>query len=121
MRKTYRKKGAGLREWFKTKALPWLKRAGRDIRDYIKNKHLISRGIGYLAGAAAGTLSENPLVGAVASKGAQYATNKLTGGWGKPRGRKSRGGSLGFYHTSSTRTPRITYGNGCKKKRKKRR
>lgn len=120
MRKTYRK-GAGLISWFKSKALPWLKKAGVNVKNYIKNQHLVSRGIGYLAGAAAGGLTENPLAAGLASKGAQYMTNKITGGWG----RKSRGGSLGFYHSKSARTPRITYGKGskckCKKKRKKKR
>lgn len=118
-RKIYRKKGAGLIDWWRKKAAPWLNRAGKDIKHFVKNQHLVSRGIGYLAGAAAGGLTENPLVAGLASKGVQYATQKATGGWG----RKSRGGSLGFYHVRSTRTPRITYGKGCgcKKKRKKKR
>lgn len=119
MRKTYRKKGRGLKEWWNKRALPWLKKAGVNVKNFVKNQHLVSRGIGYLAGAAAGGLTENPLVGSLTSKGVQYATQKATGGWG----RKSRGRGLGFYHSKSTRTPRITYGKGCgcKKKRKKKR
>lgn len=114
-RRTYRKRGHGLKSWWAKKAVPWLRHAGKNLKTYIKNKHFVSRGVGFLSGLTAGALTENPLAAALASKGAQYATQKATGGWGK----KSRGGSLGYYHSSSKRTPRVTYGKGKKKKKRK--